>query len=400
MSTSTRAIGRALVVLLVLAGVVMAGLLLMTKSSNGDTKPSAAKSTATTSASPSSSPSAKPKDDGTATVGKKEKVPLVKSAPGSPSADTTGDPNTPSSIPAGICPTLESWQSLVTCVENNHLQWYIDGVNQRAKSTGFDWTDVKRWAVAKTAKGNVPEARVIEVYGKGITNKEARSRAADLVGVKAAKSLQIVHQPSCFDNTRGLEAGTMQDFVYCPPDSRQVRVSLVPLKLDKKGHVVALLDTDSGVFVDCQNVWWIPTIHIGHECVTNCGPPPSGGCKHDCGQPTCTHDCNPTPKCPPGQVGTPPNCLTPKSDDPDDYTYPDGKPPVHTSGPADTKPPTVHTHHNGGGGVDDSPTKPPGSETGGTAPGADPPRDNHPTQPPEGGDGSGNNDNDGTVGEP
>lgn len=210
-----------------------------------------------------------PADNGEAEVtdkdGKKESLPLVNEAPGSPSADTTNDPMTPATLPTGLCPVLVDWSSLVDCVENNNLDWYIEGVDQRASKTGFSWADIVSWAGASNV--STAEVRAIQVYGEGITDEEARSRAADLVSVEVANSLAIVRQPGCFVNTRGFGAQKMQDFVYCPPGSRQVRVSLMPAVMEGD-KLVAIRDTDSGVFVDCFNLWWIP------EVIETPGQPP------------------------------------------------------------------------------------------------------------------------------
>lgn len=95
----------------------------------------------------------------------------------------------------------------------------------------------------------------------------------------------------------------------------------------------------------------------------------------------CVADCNP---CPPGN--TTPSCA-PKSSNPDDYTYPDDKPPVTANPTADSTPPAVTTEQTGGGGVIDTPTNDPGTETGVTAPGADPAPTTPASPPPnEGGD--------------
>lgn len=82
----------------------------------------------------------------------------------------------------------------------------------------------------------------------------------------------------------------------------------------------------------------------------------------------------PSNPCPNGQVRNRNNvCVTPKSKDPKDYTYPPGKPPVpKVTTPAKDKPPVVDTQKTGGGGVVDTPTNTPGSESGVTAPGATP----------------------------
>lgn len=108
--------------------------------------------------------------------------------------------------------------------------------------------------------------------------------------------------------------------------------------------------------------------------------------------PTPTPTPKPTPTCPPGQnVNVNGICVEPKSPDPSDYTYPSGKPsvpPVTT--PPENSPPPVETEKPGGGGVTDSPTKPPGSESGVTAPGASPAPTTAPSPPPnEGGNNSG-----------
>lgn len=96
----------------------------------------------------------------------------------------------------------------------------------------------------------------------------------------------------------------------------------------------------------------------------------------------------PPAPCPPGET---PNdngvCVVPKSADPADYEYPEAKPPVpQVTTPAETTPPVVDTEVTGGRGVVDTPTNPPGSETGVTAPGAVPtPTTAAPLPPNEGG---------------
>lgn len=102
-----------------------------------------------------------------------------------------------------------------------------------------------------------------------------------------------------------------------------------------------------------------------------------------------------------------PDCLKPKSEDPDDYRRPgdDGKGPDVGDGkkpkapnpgtPPEKEPTPVETRKPGGGDVEDTPTKPPGSETGVKAPGADPAPT--PTTPPPPQESGGNGDNDGVV---
>ncbi len=302
-------------------------------SSNNKSSPAAAEAS-----------NAKPGDNGTAKVtdteGKRDIVPLVDEAPGNPSVDTTRDPMTPASITTGTCPVLEDWSDLVDCVEDENLDWYIKGVNQRKNQTGFGWSDIKRWANATNA--STTEVRAIVVFGKGISDKEARLRAAKLVGENAAEKMAISRQPKCFVNTRGMKAKELQDFVYCPPNSRQVRVSLMPAKLDKSNKITSIISSNSGVFVDCINVWWVASIEIDDKCVVNCYKPPKE-------------------ECPPGQVENKNGvCVTPKSPNKDDYTYPEDKPPApKPTTPPETTPPPVVTKPT------PRPTPPPPNEGGG-----------------------------------
>ena len=96
---------------------------------------------------------------------------------------------------------------------------------------------------------------------------------------------------------------------------------------------------------------------------------------------------NPPPPpnpCPPGNEI--PSCA-PKSDDKKDYPYPKDKPavPPVTDPPSDPAP--VETERPGGGDVVDTPSNPPGSETGVDAPEATPPPASPAPPPPnEGGD--------------
>lgn len=100
----------------------------------------------------------------------------------------------------------------------------------------------------------------------------------------------------------------------------------------------------------------------------------------------------PNPTCPPGQTRNVNDvCVEPKSNDPKDYTYPSGKPPVpRVTTPPEASPPPVATSKPGGGGVTDNPTTKPGDESGVTAPSASPAPTTTPTPPPnEGGDNGG-----------
>lgn len=212
--------------------------------------PSPSPGPSTSASAPAVEQEAEVEDNGTRTL-----VPLVTTAPNDASVDTTGDPQTLPSLPVGLCPVLVDWSSLVNCVEDNNLQWFINDVNEREPSTGFNWSDIVSWTEATNAK--TVEVRAIAVFGPDISNAEARSRAAVLVGKDTASRLPIVRHPACFVNTRGLKDEQMTDFVYCPPNSRQARVTLMPV-LMKGGAITGIVNQDAGVFVDCDNVWWIP----------------------------------------------------------------------------------------------------------------------------------------------
>lgn len=209
----------------------------------------------------SSSPSPTPTVTVTATVtASPSPTPEVSDEPSSsestPDASTVVDERkyygAPATIPNGTCPGMLGWDTLVTCVESNDLQWYIDGVNARASQTGFDWSDVKQWAVARTPEGNLPEVRYVQVFGPGVSDAEAKARGRVMTG----EDLRVVRQPAVFSNTQGIEAGRMADFDYDPLPAREVRVSLMPLKLNAAGKAVGVLNTRSGVFIDCLNIWW------------------------------------------------------------------------------------------------------------------------------------------------
>lgn len=99
--------------------------------------------------------------------------------------------------------------------------------------------------------------------------------------------------------------------------------------------------------------------------------------------PTPKPSTKPTPKPTP----TTESSLEPKSSNPEDYKHETGAPKAKVTTPAQAKPEPVVTKKPGGGGVIDTPTKAPGSESGITAPGASKAPTSAPTaqQPPEAG---------------
>lgn len=340
MSDSTRAIGRALVVLLAVVIVIVVGLGLMIGGNNGDDTKSAAETSETTSSVP------------------------------------TDDP-TDETCPARFVQRDISDKKLARFIKGGiDAKTAKKSTNKLLAAVGHDASTLRFYAVQFGIKNLPTEAKMLNADGTCLS-EAGRQVHHDLTVVMNASGQKFGQAPSGAWNT-----GVDQN-------GNPVVDSQPGIRGNRKAVVYTLPDgTKVIILVRCGNPA-LPEKPDLPEGDTDNPPPPK-----------CKHNCNPPPKCPSGQVGTPPDCLTPKSDDPDDYVYPDGKPPVDNPGPADDNPPDVDTDQDGGGGVNDNPTNPPGSETGGNAPGADPPRDNPPTQPPEGGDGNGNEDNDGTVEEP
>ena len=266
----TRARARWIVPMAIIAVAAVAALALMSLTSTSSGNAAAAASTASSTPSPTASPSPSPSpspsasaasETGDTTVvgpdGSLETIPFVSG--GSP----IGDGNTVNStdMPAlskllPDCGILETWQSLVDCVTKNGAQWYIDGVNRYEPYTGFNWSDVLKWAAAKTAKGNVPEARVIFLTGSkvNLTDAEAQAAVSGLVGADVAQTLQVVRfTGAAFMNTwRTIGPEFMTHFADY---KSEVRVSLTPLVLNDDGTVKGLNSQFqfSGVFVDCYN---------------------------------------------------------------------------------------------------------------------------------------------------
>lgn len=336
MSNSTRAIGRALVVLLALVAIVIAGMWLAIGSGNGN---------------------AKPADEPTET-----------------SSSEPADEPTDETCPARFVQKDITDKKLARFIKGGiDAKTAKESTKKLLAAVGHDASTLRFYAELFNIKDLPPKAEMLNADGTCLS-EAGRQVHHDLTVVMNASGQKFGEAPAGAWNT-----GVDQN-------GNPVVDSQPGIRGNRKAVVYTLPDGTKVIIM----------VRCGNPALPKKPDLPDG----DTDNPECKYNCNPPPKCPPGQVGTPPNCLTPKSDDPDDYVYPDGKPPVGNPGPADNTPPDVDTDQDGGGGVKDTPTNPPGSETGGNAPGADPPRDNPPSQPPEGGDGSGNNDNDGTVDEP
>lgn len=279
--------------------------------------------TTTVTASASSPASANPDsipDDGKAGVrdtdGTLRSVPLVgHDGEGAAPVDTTDDPRSPATLDVLLkCKQAKSWYDLVVCVGDD--QTYKDAVNARKSLTGFDWDEILRFAKEPV------DARVIQVFNWGISDREARDRVRELVGSDADKLPIARHGVTM--NTRRFEDDSIHDFA----DIRQMaRVSLAPL-VYKSGKVVALR-ADSGIFVDCFNIWWLPQAVVINGAPPKAGQPgtPGTGGGNPPGTSVPPTTVPPTtvppttvpptnPSCPPGWTGTPPLCKDPTSDDP------------------------------------------------------------------------------------
>jgi hypothetical protein len=263
-----------------------------------------ASAAATPSASPTSSPSAGGgMKQGDATVadanGKREGLPSL-SGGAIPNGNTTNIQQMPplSGALALDCGTLQDqktlaplqgWDSLVPCIDKSGAagQQYKDQVNKMHDegTISFTWSDVQKWASAKTKDGKLPESRVIQVYGytqAEMPIEQARINIADLVGGKdVAETLQVVYKPASFiDTLRPLykdQVMSIQEFVDF---NKQVRVSLEPLVLDQSGTAVGV-DTNSasGIFADCYNIhgmkMFMPSVP-GAQLVCQPGTPMAG----------------------------------------------------------------------------------------------------------------------------
>lgn len=230
---------------------------------------------------------------------------------------TTGDTRTSTTMPSlskllPDCGILIDWQSLVDCVNQNHAQWYIDGVNARSASTGFTWDDVVKWGSAKLPDGSKPEVRVIQEYKQNLDDTTARSNVAGILGADVANNPAIKvlkYQNNAFANTWRTDSDDRSMTTFADYNAEE-RVTLAPLVLNDDGSVKGILQgVPSGVFVDCYNLhWFFPIVPEtpGSSLVcppntANHGQPMNGGLA------ACT---------PPGQTPPPPppgctNCTPP-----------------------------------------------------------------------------------------
>lgn len=190
------------------------------------------------------------------------------------SSNTTADPRTPATLKdvAEICGRVLTWKALRDCIlEQDDIQWYIDAINERTEELKFTWDDINTWA--DDPQLNTPTATqvLIQVYGEGYTLEEIERQAAEIVGPTMAAQLiaenKIAYHPAGFMNTSSSDKNVYDFF-----DGRtMVRVSLAPVVYNEKGEFLEF-NPDSGIFLDCGNLWWIPK--IVWVCDSSCTPPP------------------------------------------------------------------------------------------------------------------------------
>lgn len=181
----------------------------------------------------------------------------------------------PASFPDAreVCGVVVSWIELVDCIDE--ADFYIDAVNSRAGSTGFDWDDVlryaaleKEWAEDNEVDENNVTSATIVVFGD-YTDEQARAQARELVGDHADQMHITRHSPG-FVNTWARDSGRITDYYH---GSQQVRLSLLPV-IERGSQAGPDMLATSGIFVDCLNIWWIPE-RVWVCADTECAPPPA-----------------------------------------------------------------------------------------------------------------------------
>jgi len=266
--------------------------------------------------------------------------------------------------------------------DNTNNRWFFEGIasirdaktNKEATAAAFDWQSKVR-TDPKLLAGAAKLMLQRDVDRSTLSNSEncATEAAVDLdleIGTAIATSVITPDDvdPNAFNT--GVQDGTV---IGDTSGGIGGDLSAIQLKLSD-GRIIWIM-------ARCGNI-------------ATQGPPslPSGPtdnperCAYNPQLPPDSPDCGPPNPCPPGNEI--PDCA-PKSSDPSQWEYPEGKPPVIVTTPPEVTPPNVVTEQPGGGGVTDAPTNPPGSETGVTAPGADPPGDDRDDTPPNEGTGDG-----------
>lgn len=208
-----------------------------------------------TSAAPKSTTPAPPGVNQTATVttynGTVQTLPIVDDNGNVIQGNSTTDPRTPATYADALKGgPVKSWADYANRLGG--LKWYVDGVNARKSETGFDWSDVQKFAQYTNV-----DARVIHVYNVSVTDQQARDDVRNLIGSDADK-LPVLRDNSCIVNTWGFTDKTprMYDFLDC---RQMVRVELLPVETRTvNGTSQLALVAGSGAFADCDNIFSKP----------------------------------------------------------------------------------------------------------------------------------------------
>ena len=277
------------------------------------------------SASSTPSPTATPllndaKESGKAGVenhdGTVKNLPIVKGTGSTIVIDTTNQKVTPPLLDGSLRFTAQtlSWAGIVERVGDQ--QWFKDGIDARSAQTGFTWKDVKKFAKTnKMVDGKVQgvNALAIQVYNlPKSSDKEVRNQVRKYITPDVEKiigitvdELPIQHIDNGFVNTRRAGTATSPKMGEYFDTEQMIRVSLMPIKFDKKGNAVGLDGSrGAGIFIDCGNLHWVPKAMW--ECT-----------KTSCEKPAC----------PAGATGTPPNCEFPAPPEPEQPWEPEPEEP-------------------------------------------------------------------------
>lgn len=171
--------------------------------------------------------------------------------------NSTTNPQTPATYADALKDgPLKSWADAVSRLGG--FKWYVDGTNARKAYTGFDWDTVKRFAATNV------DARVIQVYNMpDETEKQARDAVRKLIG-NDVDNLPVLHVNGCFENTWGFKDNPPRMYDYLDCDRQEVRVTLAAIQYDAKNNPTGLL-MNRGVFVDCDNLHWLPQKVTPHQ---------------------------------------------------------------------------------------------------------------------------------------
>ncbi len=204
-----------------------------------------------------------------------------------------------------------SWQELVELTAGQ--QFYQDGINSFAGGLGFDWNDVQKFAAVNTHGADRCDVQynsiVIQVFAKAnITDDQIRAVNAERVEqveCSTPEGKEKLRQVIANAPIRRIDGGfvnTWNDGTLAQPHmgkfwdtSSMIRWNLAPISFDAAGNPVGLDGSrEAGIFTDCLNPHWVPVAVWTCASDGSCGVPP----------------------CPPGMVGSQPNCSWPPTNTP------------------------------------------------------------------------------------